>query len=152
MKLWRYPACGGSITSTLETGSKLTHLLVQSSDGKAFFGQPMTVKSCVQKHTPADNSMSAEDNVPTHCPIQYVTLYLGSIINSKTKQGSVAFEKVQITDLQGSYLPIWMVILHFTKFLRRAGIIKKKSRYYIISHFPTKYTLETKSTDKRVWE
>lgn len=66
----------------------------------------MTAKSCVQKHSPADNSMSAKDNVPTPCPIQYVTLYLGSIINSKTKQGSVAFEKVQITDLQGSHLPI----------------------------------------------
>lgn len=94
----------------------------------------MTVKSCVQKHSPADNSMSAEDNVPTPCPIQYVTLYLGSIINSKTKQGSAAFEKVQITDLQGSHLPIWMVILHFTKFFRKARINKKKIQ--VLYHLP----------------
>lgn len=53
----------------------------------------MTAKSCVQKHSPADNSMSAEDNVPTPCPIQYVTLYLGSIINSETKARQCGFLK-----------------------------------------------------------
>jgi len=53
----------------------------------------MTAKSCVQKHSPADSSMSAEDNVPTPCPIQYVTLYLGSIINSETKARQCGFLK-----------------------------------------------------------